>query len=434
MTAPRRTLALSALTIRGYKAIREQQQLQIRPLTLIAGVNSAGKSSLLQPLLLMKQTLESSYAAGPLLLDGPHVKFRNASELRTQFRSRSATRVPLEFGVAVGEDELQITFAPAKVLEVQRVMFSAFGRMRNLRAGMTNQEIRTALKGNLDFFNNKAQLQVVPRRFLLEVVEQGRARGSFAYPTRILDSITSGIQQVLHLPGLRGNPERSYARTGIEPPYAGPFPVYAASVLAAWEEQKSGSRDGLIEDLSELGLTWKVAAETLSDTEIAVRVGRLPSPQRGGAHDLVSIADVGVGVSQVLPFLVALHAAKPGHLVYVEEPEIHLHPRAQVALARVLARAVERGVRIVAETHSPLLLLALQTQIANGRLDPEDVNLAWAERDEDGYTKVKQVSPEETGSFGDWPVDFADVELSAQRSFLDAATARAAGRSRSGRS
>ena len=81
---------------------------------------------------------------------------------------------------------------------------------------------------------------------------------------------------------------------------------------------------------------------------------------------MVSIADVGFGVSQVLPVLVALIVAEPGRLVYLEQPELHLHPRAQVALAQVLAAAAKRGVRVVAETHSSLLLLAVQTLVAEG--------------------------------------------------------------------
>ncbi len=90
----------------------------------------------------------------------------------------------------------------------------------------------------------------------------------------------------------------------------------------------------------------------------------------------------------------------------------------------MLARATKRGVRVVAETHSPLLLLAVQTLVARGEMDPVDVNLAWVERDEDGYTTVRQVTPEKNGGFGDWPVDFADVELEAQQRFLEAAMVR----------
>ena len=73
-----------------------------------------------------------------------------------------------------------------------------------------------------------------------------------------------------------------------------------------------------------------------------------------------NIADVGFGVSQVLPVLVALRAADRGRLVYLEEPEIDLHPRAQTKLADILADAAKRGVRVVAETHSTLLLTAFR--------------------------------------------------------------------------
>ena len=104
---------------------------------------------------------------------------------------------------------------------------------------------------------------------------------------------------------------------------------------------------------------------------------------------MVSIADVGFGVSQVLPVLVALIVAQPGQLVYLDEPELHLHPRAQVALAQVLVDAAKRGVRVVAETHSSLLLLAVQTLVAEGSLPSELVNCI-------GSHGVKMVPPKST--------------------------------------
>jgi len=416
---------IEGLAVAGYKSIKDEQTLRIAPLTLLAGVNSAGKSSLMQPLLLMKQTLEASYTTGPLLLHGPHVKFRNSSELLTQFRNQASSQLPVVFEVSNGSQRLRVGFEHDETLQLSENTFTAWGREHRLRRGMTNKEIRKALHGNLGFFDRRWALTLVPRRFFFDVAPQGSdVTERYGFNAFIHDWAITAIQSVLHLPGLRGNPERSYARTAINGPYAGPFSPYTASVIADWEENKSDKRQRLAADLVELGLTWKVVAEAVSDTEVSVRVGRLGSPQQGGAHDLVSIADVGVGVSQVLPLLVALHTAKPGQLVYVEEPEIHLHPRAQVALASVLARAMKRGVRIVAETHSPLLLLAVQTLVARGEMPAEDVNLAWVERDEDGYTTVRQVTPDRNGGFGDWPVDFADVELEAQQRFLEAAMAR----------
>ena len=144
---------------------------------------------------------------------------------------------------------------------------------------------------------------------------------------------------------------------------------------------------------------------------------------------MVSIADVGFGVSQTLPVVVALREARPGQLVYLEQPEIHLHPRAQTAMAKVLADAAGRGVHVVAETHSALLILGIQTLVAEGKLAPELVKLHWFERRE-GLTKVRSADLDETGSFGDWPEDFADVALEAQGRYLDAVEARSTQRKR----
>ena len=66
---------ITRLTVAGYKSIEQEQSIEIRPLTLLAGANSSGKSSVMQPLLLLKQTLEAAYDPGALLLNGPNVKF-----------------------------------------------------------------------------------------------------------------------------------------------------------------------------------------------------------------------------------------------------------------------------------------------------------------------------------------------------------------------
>ena len=150
----------------------------------------------------------------------------------------------------------------------------------------------------------------------------------------------------------------------------------------------------------------------------------MPKPKAGGARDLVSIADVGFGVSQALPVVIALHVARPGQLVYIEQPEIHLHPRAQVAMAGVLARAAARGVRVVCETHSAHILLALQSLVAEKALDPELVALHWFTR-KNGVTTIQPGKLDPTGAYGDWPEDFSEVILKEEGRYLDAAAERA---------
>ncbi|MHB1424491.1 MAG: AAA family ATPase, partial [Gemmataceae bacterium] len=65
--------AITEIQVGGFKSISDDQMIEIRPLTILAGANSSGKSSMMQPLLLLKQTLEAPYDPGPLLLNGPNV-------------------------------------------------------------------------------------------------------------------------------------------------------------------------------------------------------------------------------------------------------------------------------------------------------------------------------------------------------------------------
>jgi predicted ATPase len=154
---------------------------------------------------------------------------------------------------------------------------------------------------------------------------------------------------------------------------------------------------------------------------VELRVGRLTQPQVGGGKDLVNIADVGFGVSQTLPVVVALLVAEPGQLVFLEQPEIHLHPRAQIAMAQLLANAANRGVKVVVETHSSLLLLGIQSLVAEHKLSPDTVALHWFHRNDDGETNITTAELDDAGRFGDWPEDFDDVTLQAQANYLNAA-------------
>ncbi len=94
-------------------------------------------------------------------------------------------------------------------------------------------------------------------------------------------------------------------------------------------------------------------------------------------------------------------------------------------MAQVLTDAANRGIRVIAETHSALLLLGIQTLVAEGKLDPAIVKLHWFSRRADGSTEVRSADLDESGAFGDWPEDFGQVELEAQSRYLDAAEPRA---------
>ena len=413
---------ITKIAVKGFKSIAEECEIDIRPLTILAGANSSGKSSIMQPLLLLKQTLEAPYDPGPLLIDGPNVKFTEAAQFLSTLPDEKGTdrfQIRLESHVSDFSYSVGITFRKEQsgigIVEMTRESTetnqpSTHERF-TLYPKMPSEEIRVlGIQGPMgeDFDNVKRS-----RCFLGLGPQDNNRFYSVTY------KLASNISDIIHLPRLRANPERAYKLAYPHPWYPGTFENYAANLIHEWQQTKDERLKTLTDALHILGLTGKVSAKRIGDISIQLQVGRLLH-DRVGETDMVSVADMGFGVSQVLPVLVALIAANPGQLVYLEQPELHLHPRAQVALARVLADAAKRGVRVVVETHSSLLLLGIQTLVAEGDLSPELVKLHWFTRREDGVTEVNSVDLDEAGTYGDWPVDFDDVDLGTQSRYLDA--------------
>ncbi len=440
----------SWIEVGGYKSIRQPVRIEMRPLTLLAGTNSSGKSSALQPLLLLKQSLEVPYDPDPLLLDGPHVAFTSLDQILSRGRRKDSRSD--QFYVAFGPRgtkrlreflppplDVKLAFARASAgrerLELQ-IYVREPGAERWIR--MFPEE-RSQILAAFGIEDRDVEVKT-SRRNLSLYIQISRRRGEHVLRWYRVPNSFDWVRSILHLPGHRGHRERRYPITKTKRAehgafsLVGPMHPYAASLLLGWQ---GASADGSMpEDWKEraeeniervnrhmktLGLTWKVLAKPANAAELELRVGRMPTAQQGGAKDLVDIADVGFGASQVLPVLVALSAAVPGQMVFVEQPELHLHPRAQLALGGVLVEAAKRGVFVVIETHSHLVLRAIQTKVASGDLKPEEVGLHWFTRDpETGWTSVVRAQVERDGSFGDWPVDFPDVFAMADRDFIDA--------------
>ena len=434
--------------VAGFKSVVDKQRIEIRPLTILAGANSSGKSSIIQPLLLLKQTLEAAYDPGALLLNGPNVKFTSASQLISKAGSNAAND---RFQVGMSDSnkatiELSFKRAKEKGFSIEQMKFAGNdGAVHVLDPNMSEEQLMAVLP--------EQQILLKMHELLSSATTEGawnmkrgiiRSR-CFLEPKLILENISdqdesysqedlqmetllgpvsapfeSKLRKLIHVPGIRGNPERTYPVTAVGNNFPGLFQNYAASVIAHWQFTGSTKQlKGLENDLKSLGLTWSVFAKSIEDTEVELRVGRL-GHRVGEPDDMVNIADVGLAMSQVLPVVVALRAASPGQLVFIEQPELHLHPSAQIQLAGILANAANTGIHVVVETHSSLLLLAIQTLIAEDKLNPQDVKLHWFTRDEQGATRVTSANVDERGAFGDWPEDFGNISLEAEHRYLTA--------------
>ncbi len=120
---------------------------------------------------------------------------------------------------------------------------------------------------------------------------------------------------------------------------------------------------------------------------------------------------IGYGITYVLPIIVAILASNPGALILIEHPETGLHNQAQTKLGKLLALAAKCGVQVVVETHSDQILNGIRLAIHDGKLEPEDVQLHYFQRQENqGQSFIKIVSPRinKDGRIDRWPDGFFD--------------------------
>ena len=430
-----RSEGITRITVGGFKSIAEEQRIEIRPLTILAGVNSSGKSSIMQPLLLLKQTLEATYDPGALLLSGSNVRFTSTDQLLTHLNNGKTVDT---FHVGVegepGSTLLTTYFTRGKNkgFDVTRTI-QRFGKEQfDIHEGLSQGELQAILKSELRVNNanlelsNLASLVTVSRDRCFLMLSVNLSDNPITTPIMpvLFGNIFAGayFRNIIHLPGLRGNPQRTYPVTAVGSGFPGTFENYVASIVGQWQSEANNDKLRKVNnDLLRLGLAGHVSVRSIDDTQVELQVNRFPHSSKNDSQDMVSIADVGLGVSQTLPVIVALHASETDQLIYLEQPEIHLHPRAQSAMAEVLADAALQGKRLVVETHSSLLLLGIQTLVAEGKLPPELVKLHWFTLQEDGSTKITSADLDETGAFGDWPEDFATVALESEDRYLDAA-------------
>ena len=136
-----------------------------------------------------------------------------------------------------------------------------------------------------------------------------------------------------------------------------------------------------------------------------------------GESTQVALPDVGFGVSQVLPALVQSFYCPAGSIVWMEQPEIHLHPQVQAELADVFISAVQayeegqpRGVQLIIESHSEHFLNRLQRRVAEQQITPDDVAIYFARKGSKA-AELEEIDVNEFGDITNWPENFFGDEM-----------------------
>lgn len=420
------------LSVEGYKSIASRQELCLDGLTILSGANSSGKSSFMQPFLILKQTIENHYDSDSLVLYGENAKLTDSTQIISKvpgFNKKS-------FSVSMINDQescvVSYIYKKGSGLQVNSVhaVGADYPKGLTLKIGMPPDEIEKAIptkdfefiKSFYESKKSKPTWKAIREKCFLRAEFSVNGKGFSPIKAGIAPAmaVEKFVTRLIHVPGVRGNPERTYKIAASDGIYPGSFEKYIASIISDWSKKpKHKSKyETLKSQLIELGLASNITASKIDDTSIEIQVSRNKS---GPSTDCVNIADVGFGVSQTLPLLVALIGAQKGQPVYIEQPELHLHPKAQFKLAAVITSAVNRGVHVIIETHSAILIRGIQLAAVTKQLDSKKVSLNWFTQNcESGETKVDQAGLDEQGAFGDWPEDFDDTSLKVEQMYLDA--------------
>jgi hypothetical protein len=236
--------AITSLGVSGFKSIADEQKIEIRPLTLLAGANGSGKSSMMQPLLLLKQTLEAPFDPGPLQLDGPNVRFTSARQFRPA-GSPPGQDAPFMIWLGLSDDtgfvvtfqsheDKPITLASNVVTGFKTPIF--IDKMINVD-DLVSLAPPDFLAGPLRKIKDRhgtTRLGVARDGFFL-TMQEGRHRDLFILSLHFnmfRARVARAIKGLVHLPARRGDPERIYSASPVGGAYPGPFDRYVASLIA----------------------------------------------------------------------------------------------------------------------------------------------------------------------------------------------------------
>lgn len=440
---------ITKLHLKNFKAWKDTGSIRLAPLTVIFGANSAGKSSLGHLLLALKQTAQSTDRKRALHLgdasslidlgtfgDCMHghdlassLDFGLGWALPKQMEVRDPSqpslrylgdRLALDVSLVAGKSgqpevrslRYDLSNGDKVVLDVR------FSRGENRKLSLESEHYKFVMADG-----RKWPLEEPEKFYRVSDVSMARFKNA-GFLTDFALATESMLGNLSYLGPLRKHPQRTYQWSGDTPDGVGQMGESAiAAILAAQNEGRKLNRGpgmhrqsfaefvaGWLKDLGVIhSFVVKPVAEGRKEYEVLVKT-HAKAPE-------VKITDVGFGVSQVLPVLVQAFYCPPNSTIWMEQPEIHLHPQVQAELADVFISAIRsredgnpRNVQLIIESHSEHFLNRLQRRIAEGGLAPEDVAIYFCKRS----GAAAELEPLNVNLYGDienWPENFFGDEM-----------------------
>lgn len=403
---------IETLQLKNVKAWRDSGPITLAPVTMLLGTNSSGKSTLLQSLLLLKQTIASPDRTIHLNLGGDEViDFFNFGDFENVLSH--GTAAPRQF-------EIEFDFKRPTDERVNQGRFAcSYGQTSSGAVAIQELSLSTSTRRFRAIRRDKGAYSVV-----VDDEAQPRGKGRHLTPERSIAlpaeaiallgvdgahlqdlslAIRRELEGIAYLGPLRRKPERDYVWNKTKPGEVGSDGHKVMDALLASALLKADDQGETLNNVSR----WLKRMGIAEQIEVR-QVGRSSRYEVVIHKDgvVANLRDVGIGVSQVLPVLTVAYFVPPGSTVLLEEPEIHLHPLAQSVLAEMFAEVSQkRSIQFIVETHSEHLFRRMQTLIAQRKTNTTKCQMLFVER-QGANAVLVQLDVDEFGTVRNWPPHF----------------------------
>ena len=411
---------LTHIRMKNFKSWKDSGEVKLAPLTGFFGANSSGKSSLLQMLLLLKQTIGSEKS----LFFGDENSLVNLGSFdEVIHRHDRDAQLELEFGCSLREPRL--VDIPLEDDPRDKTAVDGFTFNTVLSAGNGEPFVQSfhyvapgdsphmmwetdGNKGGSQFLNRVdwryaavENCYGVPRECSMSRIEWNRE--FLRQFSSIFEELFSDLY---YLASTRAEPRRQNRWEGEHPIDVGKRGHDVISALLSDRVKHLGRHEKQISAwLRKMKLAHSFVLSHSNNGDEKNYEIRL---RKNAESPAVTLVDMGYGLSQFLPVLVLCYYVPEGSTLILEQPGIHLHPMVQSQLADLLIEVVtERKLQVIVESHSEHLLVRLQRRIAEGKISKDKIGLYFCRNDEaEGVSKLDPLDVDRVGNIRNWPENF----------------------------
>lgn len=400
-------MLLKKISFNNYKSFGSKQELELKPINLIIGKNSSGKSVLTRLPILLSRAF-SSQANSPIEFEFDNFSF--GGSFKDLIYNKNISK-EIEIGVVVEGDANTIEY------NVHVREFPEHQGQQFITYFSLTENDQTIIKGEMSLdsakdisyyscsFNDTSTVCKIKFQGLFpETFVQEKPNVHLFDEEKIIqfgEKIRVGVSNYNFFAPFREEPKRYYSIKAGRSKIIGLRGENAPDILGSGITSLNKTK--LLSDVGRWYLEnfgWELDIEKVSDSLFSIVLSKPNSDIK------INIMDVGQGMGQLLPIILREFdkTSKENGYDIIEQPELHLHPAALGNLAQLFAYSwINKKNRYIIETHSEVIVLRIRRLVAEKKLKPSDVNIVFVEETDEVGSVLKKIRLDDEGNVDFWP-------------------------------